>query len=441
MRAALVIALLMAGPAGAQDFFTLKGHGGPIMDIAVSPSGQIATASFDNTVGVWTGNQPNWQEGHTAAVTTVAFWTDDIIASAGDDFDLRVWSLADKTARIIGSHQGKITDISFSPDGETIATASWDGSIGVWRVSGRGSRDMADWPVLARTLTGHKSGVNAVTFSQDGGTLYSASSDGTIRTWRFEDEEADSNVLVKHGFGVNKLILNENEGWLAYGAVDGGTRLIDPQTGDTIADFTLDRRPILAMAYDPGTYQLAVGDGEGFIMVVDTQSRAIKRDFRATRQGPIWALAFSPDGQNIHAAGIEDIMYSWPVETMAEHGQMQGETRSFLQNAAAMPNGERQFKRKCSICHALTPGSARKAGPSLYQLFGRRAGQVADYTYSDTLTNSEIVWSADTINALFDHGPDNYIPGTKMPMQRIAKQSDRDDLVDYLRASTVQKEN
>ena len=120
---------------------------------------------------------------------------------------------------------------------------------------------------------------------------------------------------------------------------------------------------------------------------------------------------------------------------------MQGDTRSFLENPAALPNGERQFKRKCSICHTLTEGSARKAGPSLHGVFGRQAGTVPDYAYSETLDGSEIVWSAETINDLFDLGPDRYIPGTKMPMQVIAKQVDRDNLIDYLRVATKAKEN
>ncbi|KIN70314.1 WD domain/Cytochrome c family protein [Sulfitobacter noctilucae] len=175
-------------------------------------------------------------------------------------------------------------------------------------------------------------------------------------------------------------------------------------------------------------------------MVVDTNEMTISRDFRATLNGPIWALAFSPDGKNIHAGGIENIVYSWPVATLDQSEAMAGTPRSFLEKPETLKNGERQFKRKCSICHTLTEGSARKAGPSLYGLFGRRAGTVADYTYSDTLDGADIIWSSDTINALFDLGPDHYIPGTKMPMQRIAKQSDRDDLIDYLRTNTVQKE-
>lgn len=426
MRLALAIALALAGPVSAQEFFTLKGHGGPIMDIDVSPEGQIATASFDNSVGLWEGAEPRWLEGSRAAVNTVLIPGNGDVFAGGDDFRLWAWDMQTGTAQEVGTHSAKITALDMAPDGARMASASWDATIGLWPMQG-GEPEF---------LRGHEKGVSDVVFSEDGTLIYSASADGTIRVWDVGTQQ-EKRRLVKHGFGVNTLILNEAEGWLAYGAVDGGTRMIDIETGEPVADFTLERRPILAMDYHADTHQLAVGDGQGYIMVIDTATRRIARDFRAARNGPIWALAFSPDGQNIHAGGIEDIMYSWPVATMDEHGPMSDETRSFLENPEEMPNGERQFKRKCSICHTLTEGSARKAGPSLHRLFGRRAGTVADYTYSDTLAGSDIIWDEDTINALFDEGPDHYIPGTKMPMQRIVKPQDRQDLIAYLRAATA----
>lgn len=441
MLRGVVIASVMASPLAAQEFYTLKGHGGPIMDVAVSPSGQIATASFDNTVGVWTPDGPLWLEGHRAAATTVSFVNDRALASGGDDFKLWLWSTATAEGRQAAAHTAKIADVVVSPDGRTIATASWDSTIGLTPVKGLDG-PIPTWQVRDTVhLSGHRAGVNAIAFTQDGQTLYSASVDGTIRSWQVHDPKAVSTVVVKHGFGVNRLVVNDAEGWLAYGATDGGTRMIDLETGQSLADFTLGRRPILSMAYDPVGRSLAVGDGQGYIMFIDTDTRRISNDFRASNSGPIWALSFSPDGQSIHAGGIEDIVYSWPVAATGQQVPMNGGTRTFLEDPKTLPNGERQFKRKCSICHTLTKGSARRAGPSLYGLFGRKAGAVADYTYSETLDGSDIIWSAETINALFDLGPDHYIPGTKMPMQRIVRKRDRDDLIDYLRTGTVQGEN
>lgn len=422
MRLAALILAVWPSLLAAQEFFTLKGHGGPVMGIAAAPDGRIATASFDNSVGLWTARDPHWLEGHAAAVNTVLF-AGDALYSASDDFTIRRWP----EGRVIGQHKGKVVGLAAAPG--LVASASWDGSIGLWPLDGS----------QPRLLKGHRAGVNAVTFSADHSRLYSASSDGTLRVWDVATG-TETQQLLRHGFGLNVIAVNHAAGWLAYGAVDGVTRVVDLETGAALHDFTLDRRPILALALSPDGSQLAVGDGEGYIMVIDTARWRIARDFRATLRGPVWALAFSPDGQNIHAGGLDDALYSWPLATLGDHEKMVQNGRTFLKDPYKMDNGERQFARKCSICHALTPGSDRKAGPSLHGLFGRRAGTVPDYRYSDTLDGASIVWNDDTIDALFDLGPDHFIPGTKMPMQRIADPADRADLIAYLRRATAPRD-
>jgi cytochrome c len=419
MRLALALCVLPVA-ALAQEFFTLKGHGGPIMDIAVEPSsGAIVTASFDNSIGFWLGRDGQFRDGHDAAVITLAL-SDHQVFSGGDDFTVRRWD--EEGGQVLYRHMGKVTDLAIGSDG-TLASASWDGSIGVFRAG------------EARFLTGHRSGVNAVAFSRDASLLYSASSDGTLRIWDVASGQ-EKRQLLSHGFGINQMVVNEGADWIAYGAVDGVTRLVGVRTGDRLMDFTLERRPILAMTLAPDGKTLAVGDGEGYIMIIDTERGRITRDFRAARTGPIWALAFSKNGQNIHAGGLEDVVYSWPLATLTEHGQMNTEERSFLRDPDDMENGERQFARKCSICHTLAGEAARRAGPTLSGLFGRRAGTVPGYLYSETLRGSDIIWADDTIDALFDIGPDHYIPGSKMPMQRIVKAADRRDLIDFLRRAT-----
>ncbi|MGI9390859.1 MAG: c-type cytochrome [Boseongicola sp.] len=427
--ASALLLTLVAVSASAGEFFTLKGHGGPIMGVA-SNGTQIATASFDNSVGIWSGARPEWLEGHQAAVNAVAFVGKELAVSAGDDFALILWDLSTGIGTRLDGHRGKVKSLAVSPDKGLIASASWDGSIGLWPVYG-------GEPIF---LLGHTAGVSDVVFSEDGARLYSASLDGTIRVWDIETSK-ELEHLVKHGFGVNSLVRDPANQWLAYGAVDGATRILALESGDAIADFTLERRPILAMATDSDGHVLAVGDGQGFIMVIDTKGWRIIHDFRATLGGPIWALEFSADDENILAGGLDDAMYSWPLATLDAFAPMPTEDRSFLEDPSALSNGERQFKRKCSICHSLTESSARKAGPTLYGVFGRRAGTVADYKYSSTLDGSDIFWSALTIDGLFDQGPDHFIPGTKMPMQRIASAQDRLDLIEYLQRETAQREN
>lgn len=427
MRSVLVsLAILAGGPAAAQEFTTLQGHGGPIMGLAVSPDGQVASASFDNSVGLWTEREPTWLEGHDAAVSAIAWGPGGELVSGGDDFAVRLW---DEGTRLLGRHEGKVTALAVSPDGKMVASGSWDGSIRLWPLDVSGG--------TARHLTSPGSGVNAVVFD-DPATLYAGTMGGDLL--RYDLTLADGGVpepVVRHGFGINEIV--PGDGWIAYGAVDGGTRVIDVATGEPIADFTLDRRPILAMAHHAPTGQIAVGDGHGYIMMIDATRWAIARDYRATREGPVWALAFSPDGAVIHAGGLDDVVYSWPVALLDEFDPAMGQERSFLRDPETMANGERQFMRKCSICHSLEPGPSRKAGPTLYGLMGRRAGTVEGYPYSPTLTGSDIIWTEDSVNALFDLGPDHYIPGSKMPMQVIAGDGDREDLVAFLTDATTEE--
>ncbi|MHA3915301.1 c-type cytochrome [Halovulum sp. GXIMD14793] len=432
---AILAAALMAAPAlpsHGQEVVLLSGHGGPVKGIAVEDQA-VLTASFDYALGLWQLDQPDapvWLDGHTAAVNAAVFLPNGRAASAGDDFSIIVWDLntRESVAEMTG-HNSKILDLAVSLDGQTLATASWDGRIGVWSVP---ETRLLRWIEVG-------SNVNDVQFSDDGQTIYSATFDGTVRSWDVTSGD-QTGLYARHGFGINRLVLNEAAGWLAYGALDGGTRAIRLSDNAQLADLTLDRRPILSLALNPDGTRLAVGDGEGFIMTVDTTDWSIAHDFKAALRGPIWALAFSADGTRLLAGGIDDAAFVWPAEHSSDQ-QMATDRRSFLRDPSTMENGERQFMRKCSICHSLTPDTARKAGPSLYSIFGRQAGTLPGYPYSEAMRQTDIVWTDETISKLFELGPDNYTPGSKMPMQVIVAESDRADLLAFLkRTTTDQKE-
>ena len=431
MRLALAAAAMLAALLGIAraDVDALQGHGGPVMALASAGEGAMLSASFDNSVGLWdlASGEPRWLEGHLAAVKDVIALPGEKAASAGDDFSVIVWDLSTANPiHTLTGHRGSVAALAASPDGALIASAGWDGRIGLWDVS---EGALIGW------LEGHDGAVNDVAFADDGRLLHSASADGTVRSWDVE-ERAERRVEVRHGFAVNVIALDEAAGWLAYGAVDGGTRVIALADASVLADLTLERRPILALDLAPSGDRLAVGDGEGHIMVIDTRDFTIAHDFQAAARGPIWALAYA-DGDTLAAGGIDDAARLFSA-TGSDQPMVATAPRSFHRAPETMANGERQFQRKCSVCHTLAGDGDRRAGPTLANIFGRPAGAIPGYRYSDALLTSDIVWSDETLDALFDAGPEHYVPGSHMPMQRITSGKDRRDLIEYLKTATKQ---
>lgn len=88
----------------------------------------------------------------------------------------------------------------------------------------------------------------------------------------------------------------------------------------------------------------------------------------------------------------------------------------------------------CSACHAVTPGHNGR-GPTLYHLFGRKAGAVPGYGYSLAMKRAGIVWREDSLTQ-FILDPERVVPGTSMRFSvRMNSQQTR-ALIDYIRAVT-----
>ena len=98
---------------------------------------------------------------------------------------------------------------------------------------------------------------------------------------------------------------------------------------------------------------------------------------------------------------------------------------------AGDPTAGAQVFKKCQACHAVGEGAKNKVGPELNGLFGRPAGSVPDYAYSDANKNSGIVWSHE-IFAEYIKNPRGYLPGTKMSFAGLKKEKEIEDVTAYL---------
>ncbi len=117
--------------------------------------------------------------------------------------------------------------------------------------------------------------------------------------------------------------------------------------------------------------------------------------------------------------------------------------------AAGDPDQGMAVFKKCAVCHTLEPGK-HKVGPSLAGLFGRPAGSVQGYKYSEDMTAAGaagLVWSQDTLSSYIKKdgikGPKTYIGEVigkarakiKMAFPGLSKDEDIENLIAYLTAS------
>lgn len=103
--------------------------------------------------------------------------------------------------------------------------------------------------------------------------------------------------------------------------------------------------------------------------------------------------------------------------------------------AAADPARGAQLFRKCVSCHTLEANGRNRVGPRLHGLFGRVAGSVADFRYSDALKSSGIIWNDETLDAYLKDA-EAFVPGTKM-YGGLSLNEDREDLIAYLKSATA----
>jgi len=412
----ILLALLLSTPAAAQEAV----HGGPVRALAVAPDGGVASAGFDQAIILWApGGQRaravlRWHQG---AVNALAALPGGMLASSGEDGLVALWPPrpGPEPLRVLTGHGGPVAGLA--AEGGRLASASWDGTARVWDLSGGA-------PV--RVLQGHQGHVNAVAFRSDG-LVATAGFDGTLRGW---PEGETPLTLAEFGLPLNALVALPG-GVLAVGGAEGELRLVGPDGG--MRAVQAGARPIVALAASPDGAQIAAAGLGGSVTVWEVESLRL----RHTLEGPglpVWSVAWSADGASLWTGGTDRRVRRWNAATGRPMGPVEGPATDNIP-AGLHPQGARVF-RACAACHALDAAAPPMAGPHLHGIFGRRMGTLPDYSYSERLARGDITWTRETVGDLFTRGPDVVTPGTRMPIQTVGNAEELGALLDFLEAAT-----
>lgn len=162
-----------------RQYKTFSGNPDWVNSALFSPDGSriVFTSNSDIYIrDIYTGDIITILKGHQNSVTKAIYSPDgNLIASVSFDNTLRLWDAKTYTClKILKGHSSNVEDVAFSPDGKYVASASEDGAVILWNcVTGN----------IANTLRGHVYGVISLAFSPDGRCLISTGKDKKMIVW------------------------------------------------------------------------------------------------------------------------------------------------------------------------------------------------------------------------------------------------------------------
>ena len=417
----VLLLLIAACPALAQ----LRGHGGPVRALAISADGtQAVSGSFDTSAIRWSLERNVAEQvmrGHDAAVNAVAYLKDGRIATAGADGKILIWSPGQpKPDRLLEGHKGPVVTLAVSPDGATLASGAWDHSIRLWPVVGG----------APRLLEGHSQNVNGVAFTPDGKAMVSVGYDATLRLWPLDGKAATVRNLPTP---LNAVAVAP-DGEIVTAGANGKVYVLSAK-GEVAADIEASATPVIDLALSPDGRWIAAAGIRGSVAIIDRKARVLKHTLVGPGL-PVWSVAFFPDGRTILTGGADRMIRRWSAINGEPLDRAVARAPDDPLAAYKGDPGAEVF-RACVACHTLSPDEGNKAGPSLHHIFGRKIASLSGYRYSDALRHMDIVWTPETVSKMFEVGPMQYTPGTKMPEQTIGSAQDREALMEFLKKATV----
>ncbi|KAL2886888.1 Vegetative incompatibility protein HET-E-1 [Ceratocystis lukuohia] len=318
----------------AQRF--LLSHGGviEIAPLQVYASGLIFSPTNSLIRRIYSHEEPDWielkpqvgenwdvclqtLEGHCGYVHSVTFSNDgDRLASGSRDKTIKIWDVTSGVClQTLEGHSHYVHSVVFSNDGQRLASGSSDSTVKIWNATSG---------VCLQTLKGHDDSVYSVAFSNDGQRLASASLDKTVKIW-----DATSGACLQtfegHSGFVRSVVFSNDGQRLASASLDMTVKIWDATSGACLQTLQGHSNFVYSVVISNYGQRLASASLDMTVKIWDVTSGVCLQTFEG-HSDYVDSVVFSNYGQRLASGSWDKTVKIWDVtsgaclQTLESHG-------------------------------------------------------------------------------------------------------------------------